>query len=264
MFNIAKGSIAVLMLALAFVPAVEADCAQTVQGKCLDFYGYEVGSCNSDCNKKRIFMVQPFSHATAYKFNQVKCVQRCEAERARVTSEINVAVGTSGGTGAAGPPGPPGPPGPAGATMGDVQTVVAMKIGDIWPRIICKYGCKPGWTGNGGVALVNNICMHHCSSDGWCGNSYLYKTAGSTDCTGFTDSRAGFLKAGEDDQDEAMATVETTTTNTQATSTEVARTVFEGIIAACCLFAVYIVATRKTLPANKDQIDAPAAEISEI
>jgi len=155
------------------------------------------------------------------------------------------------------------------------MTAVESKILQIWPRIICKYGCKSGWTGDGGVALVNGVCTKHCSHHGYCGDNDVYKQnagqdGGSTDCTPFASAtRSGALKAGEDpDQDEAMATVEstveTTTTNTQATSTEVARTVFEGIIAACCLFAVYIVATQKTLPANKDQIDAPAAEISEI
>jgi len=76
----------------------------------------------------------------------------------------------------------------------------------------------------------------------------------------------GALKAGDEEAKAIIvdAAPATPTSNTQATSTEVARTIFEGIIAACCLFAVYIVATRKTLPASKDQIDAPAAEISEI
>ena len=57
-----------------------------------------------------------------------------------------------------------------------------------------------------------------------------------------------------------------TTTNTQPTPSEVARTVFAGIIAACCLYVVWIVATRKTLASNKHEIDVPEdmAEISEI
>ena len=65
----------------------------------------------------------------------------------------------------------------------------------------------------------------------------------------------------------AIATLETTTTNTQPTPAGVARTVFAGIIAACGLYVVWVVA-RKTPPSNsnKDVLDAPEnmAEISEI
>jgi len=77
--------------------------------------------------------------------------------------------------------------------------------------------------------------------------------------------QTGYLIAGDDDQGEAMATLETTTTNTQPTSdAEVARTVFEGIIALAILYIAYAVGTKSQpesgMVPNNDEIQEPGQE----
>jgi hypothetical protein len=105
-----------------------------------------------------------------------------------------------------------------------------------------------------------------CSSSNWCGFGPAWCDSG-TDCSGCipTASRAGSLIAGDDDQGEAMATLETTTTNTQPTSdAEVARTVFEGIIALAILYIAYAVGTKSQpesgMVPNDGEIQKPGPE----
>ena len=63
--------------------------------------------------------------------------------------------------------------------------------------------------------------------------------------------KSGNLKAG-DEEDVITAAAVTTTTDNSSTDAEVARTVFGGIIAACCMYLVYIHATRKSAVYNAE------------
>jgi len=100
----------------------------------------------------------------------------------------------------------------------------------------CKGGViEQGWTETQKIRFNAEEAVKHCCA---CG-----KKVGQ--------AKSGNLKAG-DEEDVITAAAVTTTTDNSSTDAEVARTVFGGIIAACCMYLVYIHATRKSAVYNAE------------